>query len=75
MKNRPPPAKQWISISSADGNHHGVYSVSGGELTVTIGDRSKTVRASSTSVPAPYGPKADEALAKVVLSELVNSKK
>lgn len=65
--------KEWIPITSSDGIHHGFYEVSGGELTVRLGDRQKSVRASSTGVPAAMGASADEMLARVVLSELVRA--
>jgi hypothetical protein len=69
MKNRPPTPKQWIPVTTRDGLQ-GFYEVSSGTLTARLGDREKSVRASSTGVPASMAAEADEMLAKVVLSEL-----
>ena len=71
MAKRPPEPKHWIPISTADGVHHGDYEVSDGMLTVRLGGRHKTARASSTGVPWQYGVSADEALASIILAELV----
>jgi hypothetical protein len=71
MTKRPSVPKHWLPITSADGVHHGSYEVSGGILTVRLGERQKSVSASSARVPSAMGARADEALARLVLSELV----
>jgi hypothetical protein len=68
MKSQKP--RQWIPIVSSDSKHHGEYEVSHGELTVRLGGRQKSTRASSTGVPAAFGAAADERLARLILSEL-----
>jgi hypothetical protein len=70
MKRRPSVRKEWIPVTSADGTNHGCYEVSDGTLTVRLGKHEKSVRASSTGVPAAFGAHADRSLAELVLSEL-----
>jgi hypothetical protein len=72
VKRRPPPPpKQWIPVTTSDGRHQGLYEVSNGRLTVQFGGGQRAARASSTGVPASMGAAADEALAKVLLGELI----
>ena len=71
MKRRSGAPAEWIPVTSADGLNQGLYRVSGGVLTVRLGRREKSTRASSTGVPTTQGTgTADEALAKVMLLEL-----
>jgi hypothetical protein len=70
MIKRPLVPKHWLPISSSDGVHHGYYEVSGGMLTVRLGELQKTVSASSARVSPAMGASADEGLAGLVLSEL-----
>jgi hypothetical protein len=55
MTKRPSVPKHWLPITSADGVHHGSYEVSGGILTVRLGERQKSVSASSARVPLRNG--------------------
>jgi hypothetical protein len=73
VKRRPSIPKEWIPVSSSDGVHKGFYEVSNGTLTVRLGGREKSVRASSTGLPGSMAAGADEGLAKLVLSELASS--
>lgn len=71
MAKRPPPTpKHWITVTSLDGNRHGEFEVSGGQLTVRRGSQHKTTRAPSTGVPASLGAHADWSLAQFMLGEL-----
>ena len=74
MTRRSSKSKEWIPVNSLDGVHHGEYEVSDGMLTVRLGGRQKSARASSTGVPAALGADADKSLAQVMLGELVSSR-
>jgi hypothetical protein len=71
MTRRASKSKEWIPVTSSDGIHHGEYEVSDGMLTVRLGTRQKSTRASSTGVPAALGAGADKSLAMFMLGELV----
>jgi hypothetical protein len=70
VKRRPVTLKQWVPVTSSDGLHQGSYEVSKGMLTVRLGDRQKSVRATSIGIPVSMAAAAHEMLAKVILSEL-----
>lgn len=63
--------KERIPVNSSDGIHHGEYEVSEGTLTVRLGARQKSTRASSAGVPPALGAEADKSLAIFMLGELV----
>jgi hypothetical protein len=69
MVKRPSKLKVWIPITSSDGTRRGEYEVSDGRLTVRLGSRQKSTRASSTGVPGSMAADADRLLAIMMLSE------